>query len=392
MSSHFDALAPIASDSLLALIAMVNADPNPDKIDVGVGVYRDGGGATPIPPSVKEAERRLIAEQDTLAYLGMGGVTRYTELIRPILLGAHAGDERIVGLHTPGGCGALSLGFQLLAQIRAGATVHVGLPTWPNHPAVIAAAGLRQKSYPYYEAGQGVTRFDAMADALSQADRGDIVLLQGCCHNPTGADLDDGQWAEITRIVRQRGLIPFVDLAYQGLGQGLDEDAAGLRALLDVCDDVIVAQSSDKNFGVYRERVGNLFIKAARVDAARLALDHVKQIARTMWSMPPAHGAAAVAIVLDDAVLHAQWLGELAAMRGRINQIRATIAAADPRLASIGRQYGMFSMLPLALDAVKRLRADHSIYMADSGRFNIVGMADAQLPRFIDAVVGALDG
>ena len=384
-------LPDVKSDSLLALIALAEADPREDKIDVGVGVYRDGAGNTPILKVIKEAERRLIETQTTKAYLGGRGDVRFTELIGPILLGHHASDDRIQGVQTPGGCGALRLGFQLLANVDPGARVLVGTPTWLNHEPLIRGVGLEIVEYPYYERGQGAVRFDSMIEALKSARPGDIALLHGCCHNPTGADLDDAQWDEVTEIVAARGLIPFVDIAYQGFGRGLDEDARGLRGLLGACDEVIAAQSCDKNFSVYRDRVGSLWVKTGSKNSTARAMAHVLQDAREMWSMPPDHGAAAVRIVLDDEGLRAQWHEELAAMRGRINAIRAELASADPRLAFIGRQFGMFSMLPLSREQVLRLREDHSIYMADSGRFNVVGMADRDVERFTAAVVEALD-
>jgi len=385
-------LSAIESDSLLGLIAMADADTRPDKIDVGVGVYRDGAGRTPILRAIKAAEQRLWDEQQTKAYLGGAGDRRYTELLRPIVLGRHAEDERILGLHTPGGCGALSLGFKLIAAARPQARVLVGTPTWPNHIPVIGAARLEVSRYGYYDRDQRVIRFDEMMQRLDGARRGDVVLLHGCCHNPTGADLDDDQWADVVRTVAHRGLLPFVDIAYQGLGRGLDEDARGLHRLLDACDEVIVAHSCDKNFGLYRDRVGSLWIKTGDPGQSRIAMDHVLQIAREMWSMPPDHGAAAVRIVLDDQTLTADWKVELGEMRDRIARVRKQIAAADPRLAYIGEQYGMFSMLPLEIDQVRKLRTDHAIYMADSGRFNILGMADHALDRFIAAVIGSIDG
>jgi aromatic-amino-acid transaminase len=231
-----------------------------------------------------------------------------------------------------------------------------------------------------------------MMDAFGQAQAGDLVLLHGCCHNPTGADLDQEQWAEVTRIIAERGLLPFIDIAYQGFGRGLDEDAAGLRMILAACDEVVVAQSCDKNFSVYRDRVGSLWVKTGSESATTTAMAHVSQRAREMWSMPPDHGAAAVRIVLDTPELAERWHGELAAMRTRINSVRQRIAEADPRLAFVGRQFGMFSMLPLSRDQVLKLRDDHAIYMAESGRFNVVGMADDQVDRFVAAVVEALDG
>ena len=384
-------LPPVANDSLIALIGMVNRDPRPDKIDVGVGVFRDGAGNTPILRVIKEAEQRLHDTQVTKAYLGSAGDKRFAELLRPILLGHHADDQRIVGVQTPGGCGALRLGFELLAMANPQARVLVGGPTWPNHPPIIRAVGLSQVDYPYYERGQAVIRFDAMLEALGSAEPGDIALLHGCCHNPTGAQLDDDQWREVARVVADRGLVPFVDIAYQGFGRGLDEDAFGLRLLLDSCDEMIIAQSCDKNFSVYRDRVGSLWIKSPSAETSANAMSHVYKVAREMWSMPPDHGAASVRIVLDDPELRERWLVELSGMRDRINSVRQRIAAADPRLSFIGRQYGMFSMLPLSKEQVLKLREDHAIYMADSGRFNVVGMGDDQIDRFTAAVVAAMD-
>ena len=387
-----DTLDPIKSDSLLALIAMAEADPRPGKIDVGVGVYRDGEGRTPILRAVKAAEKLQWERQETKSYIGSRGDLRFVELLRPILLGRHAGDERISGLQTPGGCGALSLGFKLIAAANPGARVLVGTPTWPNHVPVIETAGLEIVRYGYYDRDESRIRFDDMISMLDGARAGDVVLLHGCCHNPTGADLNSDQWADVVRTIAHRGLLPFVDIAYQGLGRGLDEDAAGLHALLDNCDEVIVAQSCDKNFGLYRDRVGSMFVKSARPATSQVAMDHVAQIAREMWSMPPDHGAAVVRTVLEDEALRADWLAELGEMRARINRIRSQIAGADPRLAYIGEQFGMFSMLPLDAEQVRQLREAQGIYMADSGRFNVIGMADEAVGRFIDAIVEAMNG
>jgi aromatic-amino-acid transaminase len=391
-AQFFDALGDVQSDSLLALIAMANADPRPDKIDVGVGVYRDGVGNTPILRAVKAAEKLLWESQQSKSYIGGFGDKRYTELLRPIVLGRHSNDDRIAGLHTPGGCGALSLGFKLIAAAHPGAKVLVGTPTWPNHIPVIEAAGLNIAEYRYYDRIETRIRFDEMMAALNGANAGDVVLLHGCCHNPTGADLDQDQWREVVDVVARRGLFPVVDIAYQGLGRGFAEDAVGLHLLLDACDEVVIAQSCDKNFGVYRDRVGSLFLKTARADQTKRTMDHVVQIAREMWSMPPDHGAAAVRIVLDTPTLREDWDAEVGEMRDRINRIRSQIASADPRLAYIGGQFGMFSMLPISREQVLQLREQHAIYMADSGRFNVIGMADAAVDRFIAAVVEAMNG
>ncbi len=384
-------LPAVESDSLLALIALCNADPRAEKIDVGVGVYRDASGATPILRAVKQAERLLWERQVSKGYLGGRGDVKFAQLLRPIVLGRHAGDERIDGVQTPGGCGALRLAFMLIAAANPRARVLVGTPTWPNHPPMVEGSGLELVEYPFYDADRRTIRFDAMMDALGAGRRGDVALLHGCCHNPTGADLDPQQWQAVTRVVVERRLIPLVDLAYQGLGRGLDEDAEGTWGLLDVCDEALVAQSCDKNFGVYRDRVGALFVKTAAKDTTANAMAHVLQMARELWSMPPDHGAAVVRTVLEDEALTADWRAELDRMRTRLNGVRAEIAGADPRLAYIAGQYGMFSMLPLSPQQVRALREKHGVYMADSGRINVVGMSDAALPRFTAAVVEAMD-
>ena len=385
-------LDPVKSDSLLALIELARADPREHKIDVGVGVYRDSAGNTPILRVVKEAERRLHESQETKAYVGGRGDIRFAELLRPILLGEHANDERIDGLQTPGGCGALTLGFNLIARANPDARVLIGTPTWPNHVPIVRGAGLEIVEYCHYDRNERTLCFSETAEAMKAARPGDVVLLHGCCHNPTGADLDPDQWAEITGLIAERGLLPFVDIAYQGFGEGLAPDAAGLHGVLAACDDVIVAQSCDKNFGVYRDRVGSMWLKTASASASATAMGHVLQIAREMWSMPPDHSAAAVRIVLDDAQLSADWRVELEGMRERIVSLRQRLAAVSPLFGYLADQKGMFSMLPLSVEQVLQLRKDHAIYMADSGRFNICGLSDDQVDRFASAVLGVIDG
>lgn len=385
-------LEPVKSDSLLALIELARADERPEKIDVGVGVFRDSEGRTPILRAVKAAERRLLEDQDTKAYLGGRGDVRFTELLRPILLGEHASDERIAGLQTPGGCGALTLGFRLIKAANPDARVLMGTPTWPNHAPIVRGAGLEMIEYPHYDREERRVCFEALTGAVKSARRGDVVLLHGCCHNPTGADLTPDQWAEVTRLIFERGLLPFVDIAYQGFGNGLDADAAGLRGLLDACDEVLAAQSCDKNFGVYRDRVGSLWVKTGSAAATKTAMGHLLQISREFWSMPPDHGAAAVRIVLDDPKLSADWRAELETMRERISSLRRRIASADPKLAYIADQKGMFSMLPLTPEQVLHLCERHAIYMADSGRFNVCGMRDDDVERFASAVLEVIRG
>src|SRR5687768_14210962 len=387
----FDRLEEQKSDSLLQLIALCDADPRPDKIDVGVD--RDSGGGTPILRAVKKAERLLWERQQTKAYLGSQGDARFTELIRPIVFGeAGAADGRIVGLQTPGGCGALRLGADLVTKANPKARILVGQPTWPNHGPLIECSGIEMVRHPYYDPASRRILFDEMMAALEKAPAGDLVLLHGCCHNPTGADLSAGQWAEVAEAVERRGLIPFVDLAYQGLGNGLEADAAGTRLVVAKAEQAVVAQSCDKNFGVYRERVGNLFVKAASAKAAQIVHGNLLQLSRTMWSMPPDHGAAIVHIVLDDPGLRADWNKELKEMCARIRSLRARLAAYDERLAFIDGQNGMFSMLPLTPAQVLELRGEKGIYMASSGRFNVVGLSDDNVDLFAAAVVEKMDG
>jgi aromatic-amino-acid transaminase len=380
------------SDSLLALIALCNADPRPGKIDVGVGVYRDAAGNTPILRSVKAAEKILWETQETKAYLGSQGDARFVELIKPIVFGEDAaGDDRIVGVQTPGGCGALRLGAELIVRADPNARIYVGTPTWPNHEPLIGEAGVEMVDYPYYARESRTISFDRMMDALGQARAGDLILLHGCCHNPTGADLDPGQWRAVADLVAARGLIPYVDLAYQGLGNGLEADAQGTRLVVAAAEQALVAQSCDKNFGCYRDRLGSLFVKMPTAKGAEIVMGNLFTLARTMWSMPPDHMAAVAHIILEDEGLRADWRVELDSMGARIRQLRARLAAFDPRLSYIGGQHGMFSMLPLSPEQVLQLRRDHGIYMAGSGRFNVVGLSDDNVDGFAAAVVAQLD-
>ncbi|MGE5722438.1 MAG: amino acid aminotransferase [Sphingomonadales bacterium] len=386
----FERLPEQQPDSLLALIGLFRDDPRPTKIDVGVGVYRDAAGTTPILRCVKAAERILLDTQETKGYLGPDGDTRFAELTRQITLGeALAGDRRIVGMQTPGGCGALRLGADLVKHAGA-SRIFVGQPTWPNHDPLLAGVGLETVDYHYYDKSSHTLQFDRMMSALQDARAGDLVLLHGCCHNPTGADLSLDQWDELSRFVVERGLIPFIDLAYQGLGNGLEADAAGTRLMVSRVEQAVVAQSCDKNFGLYRDRTGTLFVKAASEATAQKAYGNMMALSRTNWSMPPDHGAAVVRTVLDTPALAAEWYAELDEMLARIRHLRARIALADPSLAYIDRQNGMFSMLPLSPEAVLELRKDEGIYMASSGRFNVAGLSDENVDRFSAAVAAKI--
>ncbi|WP_083901534.1 amino acid aminotransferase [Azospirillum sp. B4] len=384
--SLFDALQQQPADALLSLIGLYRDDPRAQKLDLGVGVYRDETGATPVLRAVKAAEARLLETQGSKSYLGPEGDIRYAELLQPIVFGRTLAADQLAGVQTPGGTGALRLAADLIAAARPGAKVWLGTPTWPNHAPIMKAAGLTVATYRYYDQATQTVLFDEMMAALSGAAAGDVVLLHGCCHNPAGADLTPDQWRAVAEVVAARGLIPLVDLAYQGLGDGLEQDAAGARLVLDSVPDALLAYSCDKNFGLYRERVGALYAKAATPARTELMRSNILSLARANWSMPPDHGAALVRVILEDAALTADWRAELTVMRTRINQVRQALAAGDSALAFLGRQHGMFSLLPLSAEQVGVLRRDHAVYMAGSGRVNLAGLTLATVPQFIDSL------
>jgi aromatic-amino-acid transaminase len=385
----FGALAPQPPDGLLALIGLFRADARPDKLDLGVGVYRDLDGATPVFRAVKAAEASLLEHQPTKAYLGPEGDLGFLERLKPIIF-ARALQADIFGIQTPGGTGALRLGAELIATARPGARMFMGLPTWPNHPQIFDHTGLRIVPYPYFDDHTQSIRFDAMMGVLETAERGDALLLQACCHNPTGADLSMDQWGAVADLVARRGLTPLIDLAYQGLGAGLEEDAAGMRLVLDAAPDSLLAYSCDKNFGLYRERVGALFAVSHSPARVALAASNIKALARANWSMPPDHGAAVVRLILESEPLTQDWKAELEGMRTRVIEVRQTLAAAAPSLRGLVRQHGMFAQLPLSPAQVAGIRERHGVYMAGSGRINLAGLTPATVPRFAQAYAACL--
>lgn len=383
----FGSLDPQPADALLALIGLHRADPRPDKIDVGVGVYRDEYGQTPVMRAVKEAEALLLRDQPTKAYLGPEGDARYTELLAPMVLGAaFAQSGRTTGVQTPGGTGALRLGADLLARTKVAGRVWIGMPTWPNHAPIFEAAGLTVVAHPYFDAATRDVDFPAMLAALQNARAGDVLLLHGCCHNPTGTGFSADQWTALASLCADRGLVPFVDLAYQGLGDGLEKDAAGLRCILAAVPEALVAYSCDKNFGLYRERVGALWAMSANTAQTSTVRQNLLVLARSLWSMPPDHGAAIVRVILEDDALSTIWREELETMRLRIGSLRDALAAADPRLGWIAAQRGLFATLPISATDVGLLRERAGIYMAGSGRINIAGLRLDTIAPFVAAL------
>ena len=376
-------------DALLALIKLHDADPRPDKIDLGVGVYRTGQGETPVFGAIKAAEAKLVAEQDSKSYLGPEGDMGFVHALMPYAFG---GDPtrggRIEGMQTPGGTGAVRLALAL-AKRAAVTRVLMGTPSWPNHAQILADLGLELAAFPHATA-DGAADLDALEAALAGAGEGDAVLLHGCCHNPTGIDYSNAQWDEIAALLGPSPVLPIVDLAYQGLGAGLEEDAYGARAVIAAVPEALVAYSCDKNFGLYRDRVGALYIYGEDADQLGRALSNGHALARAAWSMPPDHGGAAVRIVLEDEPTTALWLDELDQMRARIRQVRAALGEAGSAgtldLTPYARQHGMFAMLPLSKEQIDRLRSDHGIYMAGSGRINVAGLTMGNLPKFVAAL------
>ncbi|WP_421730613.1 amino acid aminotransferase [Brevundimonas sp.] len=392
LSTHdgaFAGLQPQAPDALLSLIGLYRADARADKIDLGVGVYRDAEGHTPVLAAVKAAEAILLRDQQSKSYLGPEGDLGFLDRLKPIVFGPRDAVD-IFGVQTPGGTGALRLASELIAAARPGARIFMGTPTWPNHPQIFEISGLEIVSYRYFDSQTQAVRFDEMMSALATARPGDAILLQACCHNPTGADLDAGQWGQIADLIAARGLTPLIDLAYQGLGLGLESDAAGMRRVLDAAPDALLAYSCDKNFGLYRERVGALFAVSDSSARLELAASNIKALARANWSMPPDHGGAVVRIVLEDDALTRMWRDELETMRSRIVEVRKALAAAEPRLSALAQQHGMFARLPLNPAQVAQMRDRHAVYMAGSGRINLAGLTPATVPLFATAYAACL--
>jgi aromatic-amino-acid transaminase len=374
-----------APDPLLKIIKMFREDPRTDKIDLGVGVYKDATGNTPVMKAVKDAEALLLAGQKTKTYVGQQGDVDFLRLVGQLAFGEMARD--FVSIQSVGGTGALRLGCDLLRE-SGGKRIVLPQPCWPNHPAIVRAARLETVDVPFFNIAEQRIDMDALIAGFAKAERGDAVILQACCHNPLGADFSLEQWKQLADALNARGLIPFIDLAYQGFGDGIDEDVAGARALLERVPEAIMAISEAKSFGVYRERVGALFVKTAE-KARAAAMSNLAQIARANYSMPPDHGAAIVREVLSDEALRTFWRDELDQIRSHIKRTRKMLAAERVNsipMHLIADQKGMFSTLPLNDAQVTTLREQHGIYMTDAARINVAGLREADIPRFVEAL------
>jgi aspartate/tyrosine/aromatic aminotransferase len=392
----FEGLKPLPQDPILQLMQTFRDDPRDDKIDLGIGVYKDDSGNTPIMAAVHEAERRLLEQEVTKSYVGPAGSAGFNQAIADLVLGADNAlirDQRVSVVQTPGGCGALRMAAEFLRLCHSDTTVWVGTPTWGNHLPLLGGAGLAIREYPYLDRQTLQVDFDGMMGALEQASAGDVVLLHGCCHNPSGADLTFDQWQQVTDLMLRKGLLPFVDMAYQGLGDGLDADAAGLRHVASRVPEMVVASSCSKNFGLYRERTGALMLIGETADAQKAATSQLLSVIRSHYSMPPAHGAAIVETILGDEGLRSQWQSELNGMCERILHLRhafATALAPAGDFGFIARQRGMFSFLGVAPEQVRQLREEFGIYMLDSSRVNVAGLNDHLMSRVAEAVRSVL--
>lgn len=395
----FERLAPAPPDPILGLTDTFKKDPRPEKINLGVGVYKDENDQTPILDSVKRAELRLLEQETSKNYLPIPGDAAYGARVQELLFGAGhtvAQEGRAATAHTPGGTGALRVAADFLRQQCPSTSVWVSEPTWVNHHAIFKAAGLPVKTYPYYDYAAKALDFAGMLAALEAAQPGDTLLLHGCCHNPSGMDPDPAQWAALAAFARERGLLPLFDFAYQGFGDGIDEDAAGLRQFCAPGAELLVCSSFSKNFGLYKERVGALTLVAADAAAADAAFSNVKVSIRANYSNPPAHGGAVVAIILGDPELRALWEGEVAAMRQRIQAMRTrfveTLQAkgVTQDFSFIAGQKGMFSFSGLTKEQVEELRAKHALYIVGSGRINVAGMTTKNMDALCTAIASVL--
>lgn len=383
------------ADELLALIKLHADDLRPDKIDLGVGVYRNESGKTPVFAAVKEAERRLVETQESKSYLGPEGDMGFVRALMPWVFGTddRLKGGRIEGMQTPGGTGAIRLAAALARKADC-RQVWMGSPSWPNHGQIFEDLGFECKPF-LHSTERGSVNMEALREAVAEADVGDAVLLHGCCHNPTGIDYSPTDWDEIAEMVADKGLLPILDLAYQGLGHSMEDDAYGVRRVLAAVPEALVAYSCDKNFGLYRDRVGAVYIMTESAVQTASAISNCNALARACWSMPPDHGGAVARIVLENTELTDLWQDELRAMRDRMRQVRSAIAAAGQvgaiNLAELPNQNGLFAMLPLSAAQISRLRTEHGIYMAGSGRINVAGLTAQKVDAFVAALKEVVD-
>jgi len=396
----FETLPLLAADPILGLSAAYQKDTNPLKVDLGVGVYKNDAGVTPIMAAVAAAEKQRLNSEATKAYTAPAGYPGANSAVTQLIYGAnHAAvnDKRVRTIQTPGGCGALRAAAEFIQRAKPGATIWVSTPTWANHIPLLNSAGLQLREYPYYDYQTHQIDFDAMMTALAQVPAGDLVLLHACCHNPSGADLTKAQWQAVAQLAQTRGFVPFIDMAYQGFGEGLEEDAYAIRLLAETLPEVVVAASFSKNFGLYRERAGTLSLVFANEAQADAGISQLLSVTRSIYSMPPAHGSAIVDIILHSPELTQQWQEELGQMRRRIQGLREQLVKTLSSLQSerdfsfIAQERGMFSFLGVNLEQVQRLKNEFSIYMTDSSRISVAGLSVESMDYVGQAITKVLN-
>ena len=391
----FAHLNPQPKDKILALVAAYKKDPRNNKVDLGVGVYKDASGNTPVMQAVKAAERRLVDEQTSKAYVGLAGDPAFSDAMIDLVLDGTMARERVAAIATPGGTGAIRQGLELIKLAAPDATIWISNPTWPNHPSIIKYLGMPMAEYRYFDETTRGVDFDGMLDDLRQAKAGDVVLLHGCCHNPTGANLTEQQLRQSIEVIKNTGAMPFVDIAYQGFGDGLDADGAATRSIAASFDNVLIAASCSKNFGIYRERTGILMAIARNEDERDLTQQNLSYLNRQNFSFPPDHGARVVTMILTDPKLRADWEAELEITRRGMLDLRQQLASELRRLSNSDRfdflatHRGMFSRLGTTPDKVEKLRADHGIYMVGDSRMNIAGLNANSVPILAKAIIDA---
>ena len=391
----FDALKAQAPDKILALVAQYRADPRDNKVDLGVGVYKDASGNTPVMRAVKEAERRILAEQTTKAYTGLAGDPAFSDVMIDLVLGGTVSREHVAAAATPGGTGAIRQGLELIKLAAPHATVWISDPTWPNHPSIIKYLGMKMGEYRYFNNTTRGVDFDGLLTDMAKIPSGDVVLLHGCCHNPTGANLTMNQWDQVIALLNKNDVIPFIDIAYQGFGDGLADDSAATRKVSAAFDNVLIAASCSKNFGIYRERTGILMAVTRNKDEAGITQQNLAFLNRQNYSFPPDHGARVVTTILNDPKLRADWETELEETRNGMLGLRKQLADELRRLTNSDRfdfladHRGMFSRLGTSPEIVEKLRADHGIYLVGDSRMNIAGLNAQTVPILAKAIVDA---
>jgi aspartate aminotransferase len=395
----FESLQQLPPDAIIGIMAMFRADNSDSKIDLSVGVYQDESGKTPVLESVRRAERELLAQQSTKSYVAITGNAGFNAGMQELIFGAGhpvVGEQRVATVQAPGGSGGLCVAGHLLHRARHNTRVHLSDPSWPNHLPLLRLAGLHLEQYPYYDAREHRVDFEAMVNAVERVHAGDVLLIHGCCHNPCGADLSREQWHVLAELCSRRKVVPFIDLAYQGLSEGISEDAYGVRLMAEHVPELIVVASCSKNFGLYRERVGSVSVVAADSKARDAALSNLSNVARGLYSMPPDHGAAIVDRVLHDSELKALWESEVAGMRARINGLRKLLVdklteRGTPRdFSFIQHERGMFSFLGISKEHVIRLREEFHVYMVESSRINVAGINSGNVDYVADSIAAVL--